>query len=311
MIQYLPEFYSVSEEVRTALADGKPIVGLESSVVTGGKWPANFETAKLVEATLREGGAVPARIAIQDGVVKVGVPEEELEELANAGLKGKASTRDIAFAVATNKSVGTTVSSSLVVCSQVGIPVFSVAGIGGVHFGATESFDISTDLTQFSRSRIAVVCAGAKSMLDPKLTLEVLETLGVPVVSYKWDFFPGYFTQSTSELSPLRLDDMDQLSKLVKAHWHLPDTGAVLITHPIPKEHSIDEDRLNPLIQQAIQACKRDGIVGQDVTPAILKIISEATEGKSDLINRAVLVSTAKIAAEAAVAIAQSGGENE
>ncbi|AOK54564.1 pseudouridine-5'-phosphate glycosidase [Burkholderia stagnalis] len=306
MAKQLPHFYAISEEVQDALHERRPIVGLESSVVTGGSRPFNYDTAKAAEQVLRDAGAVPARIAILHGRLLIGVNDAELDELASGKVRGKASTRDLAYVLAARESAGTTVSSSLVACAQVGIETFSVAGIGGVHYEAQQTFDISPDLIQFARTRVAVVCAGAKSMLDPALTLEVLETLGIPVVGYRWSDFPGYYTQSTTQTVPVRLDELSDIASLVRTHWALDGAGAVLITHPIEKEFSIDNAILDPLIRDAIAQCKAQGITGQAVTPAILKIIAAATDGKSNLINRAVLLSTARVAAEFAGVLARS-----
>ncbi len=305
MTRRLPEFYKISDEIQDALAHGRPIVGLESSVVTGGTWPSNLETAKEVEATIRKNGAVPARIAVFDGKLLVGIEQDLLSQLASSKHKAKVSTRDLAHAISKKEKAGTTVSASLIACEQTGISVFSVAGIGGVHYGASESFDISTDLTQMARCRVAVVCAGAKSMLDPALTLEVLETFGVPVIGYRWEHFPGYYTQKTSQKVPFCLNDWGDIVKLANVHWGLVQTGSILITHPLPIEFSLDETVLDKLIRDAVATCRERRISGQAITPEILKIVSAATDGKSDLINRAALISTARVAADAAVAFAK------
>lgn len=296
----LPDFYRISPEVCEALAENRPIVALESSVVTGGKWPSNAQIALAVEQAIRDHGALPARIAVLKGRLYVGLSKEETEVLSQFSDSSKIGTRDLAWALATGKSAGTTVSASLIACQQVGIKVFSVAGIGGVHYGATETLDISTDLIQFTRSKVAVVCAGAKSMLDPALTLEYLETHGVPVIGYRWSDFPGYYTRSTSEKVPLHLEYLSEIASLIEHHWKLASSGGVLVTHPLNEEDSLDSVWLNGLIQDAVKWCRENGIRGQAVTPEILKIISTATEGKSEFINRSALISTAVLAAKLA-----------
>lgn len=296
----LPDFYRISPEVYEALAENRPIVALESSVVTGGKWPDNAQIAFAVEQAISDHGALPVRIAVLKGRLHVGLSKEETEVLSQFSDSSKVGTRDLAWALATGKSAGTTVSASLIACQQVGIQVFSVAGIGGVHYGATETLDISTDLIQFTRSKVAVVCAGAKSMLDPALTLEYLETQGVPVIGYRWSDFPGYYTRSTTEKVPLHLECLSEIASLIEYHWKLASSGGVLVTHPVNEKDSLDSGWLNGLILDAAKWCREQGIRGQAVTPEILKIISTATEGKSDLINRSALISTAVLASKLA-----------
>lgn len=306
MTMTLPDFYQILPEVCDALAADWPVVALESSVVTGGKWPANTDCALAVEQAIRDNGALPARIALLNGKLHIGLSREETTRLSQHSDSAKVGARDLGWALATGKSAGTTVSASLIACQQVGIKVFSVAGIGGVHYGAAETLDISTDLIQFTRSKVAVVCAGAKSMLDPALTLEYLETHGVPVVGYRWSDFPGYYTRSTSQQVPLRLDHLNQIALLIDHHWQLASSGGVLVTHPVSEKDSLDSVWLNGLIQDAVKWCQQKGIHGQAVTPEILKIISAASEGKSDLINRSVLISTAALAAKLAVKMCEA-----
>ena len=298
--------YALSEEVELAFSETQPMMGMESSVISGGKWPNNYHSALEIDEAIRAAGATPVRFAIMDGKVKAGLTPSEIERLAKASDIKKAGTRDMAWAIRNRLVAGTTVSASLVGCSHLQLPVFSVAGIGGVHYGANESFDISTDLLQLAKSRVAVVCAGAKSMIDPKLTLELLETQGIPVIGYQWEYFPGYYTQSTGEKVPLVLNEIQAIAEVISNHWKLPTTGSVLITHPIRKEDSIDSSYLKDIVDAAIADCKTKNIKGQAVTPSILEAISKATSGESDTVNKSVLLSTAKVAAELAVAYAKN-----
>ncbi|MEE2039434.1 pseudouridine-5'-phosphate glycosidase [Nocardiopsis sp. CT-R113] len=295
----------VSEEVRAARADGLPVVALETSVVTGGRYPDNLETALAVDAAAREEGAVPARVAVIDGRFRVGVEDAELERLAAGPVDGKLSTRDLAHALHGGLTGGTTVSSSLIATVAAGVSVFAVAGIGGVHRGAETSFDVSTDLDQFTRSPVAVVCAGAKSLLDPGLTLEYLETVGVPVIGYRSDDFPGYYTRSTGHRVPHRLDRLEDVVGVMHRHWGLVAGSSVLVTHPIAEEWSLDADLLDRLVEEALAEARREGASGAGLTPFVLSAISKATDGRSGAVNRAVLLSTTRLAARLAVAEAE------
>ncbi|WP_285729278.1 pseudouridine-5'-phosphate glycosidase [Nocardiopsis sp. ATB16-24] len=291
----------VSEEVGAALACREPVVAMETSVLTGGTYPHNLETALAVDQRARDEGAVPARVALVDGVLRVGVTDTELELLAKGPAEGKISTRDMAVALHNGATGGTTVSSSLVGAVEAGIRVFAVAGIGGVHRGAEVSFDISADLTEFSRSPVAVVCAGAKSLLDPALTLEYLETAGVPVIGYRSDEFPGYYTRTTGCPVPHRLDDLEDVVGVMHKHWAAVSASSVLVTHPISEEWSIDSDLLNSMVASALEEARATGASGPDLTPFVLSAIAQATDGRSALVNRAVLESTTRLAARLAV----------
>jgi pseudouridine-5'-phosphate glycosidase len=292
----------VSDEVRTAIEDGGPVVAMETSVVAGGSYPNNLETALAVDRCAREEGAVPARVAVVDGVLRVGVSDTELERLAKAPDDKKISTRDLAVALHGGRTGGTTVSSSLIGTVAAGIRVFAVAGIGGVHRGAEVSFDVSADLTEFARSPVAVVCAGAKSLLDPALTLEYLETAGVPVIGYRSDDFPGYYTRSTGQSVPCRIDDLGHLAAVMHRHWGTVSDSSVLVTHPIEEEWSIDADLLNTMVEDALDEARTAGATGPALTPFVLSAITRATDGRSSLVNRAVLESTTRLAARLAVA---------
>ena len=292
----------VSDEVRAAVGTGAAVVAMETSVVAGGSYPHNLETALAVDRCARDEGAVPARVAVIDGALRVGVSDDELERLAKAADSQKISTRDLAVALHGGRTGGTTVSSSLIATVAAGIRVFAVAGIGGVHRGAEVSFDISTDLTEFTRSPVAVVCAGAKSLLDPALTLEYLETVGVPVIGYRSDDFPGYYTRSTGQPVPYRIDDLGELAAVMHRHWGAVSRSSVVVTHPIEEEWSIDADLLNTMVEDALREARATGATGPALTPFVLAAISKATDGRSALVNRAVLESTTRLAARLAVA---------
>ncbi|WP_231493894.1 pseudouridine-5'-phosphate glycosidase [Nocardiopsis sp. CNT312] len=297
---------TISDEVRAAVENGGPVVAMETSVVAGGSYPNNLETALAVDQCAREEGAVPARVAVIDGVLRVGVADAELERLAKAAGSGKISTRDLAVALHGGRTGGTTVSSSLIGTVAAGIRVFAVAGIGGVHRGAEVSFDVSADLTEFTRSPVAVVCAGAKSLLDPALTLEYLETVGVPVIGYRSDDFPGYYTRSTGQPVPHRIDDLGDLAAVAHRHWETVSGSSVLVTHPIEEEWSIDAELLNTMVEQALDEARATGARGPALTPFVLSALTEATDGRSSRVNRAVLESTTRLAARFAVAEAAS-----
>lgn len=292
----------ISQEVSEAIRGGRPVVGLESSNIVGGAYPANVLLAKELDATIRDHGAIPARVAALDGQVHVGLDEALLERLARDPDGAKVSNRGLAVALQRRQVAGTTVSASLIGAAAAGLRVFAVAGIGGVHRGAETSFDISTDLTQFADTPIAVVCAGAKSLLDPRLTLEYLETRGVPVIGYNSDDFPGYFTVSSGERVPHRSDDLREIAEIAHRHWADVAQTSVLITAPIPAEAGLDSAVLDDLIREALHTAQVQGATGADLTPFVLGAVAKATEGRSTEVNRAVLLSTVALAADYAVA---------
>ncbi|GLJ78715.1 pseudouridine-5'-phosphate glycosidase [Microbacterium imperiale] len=291
----------ISPEVGEAIGGGRPVVGLESSNIVGGSYPANVLLAEELDATIRDHGAIPARVAALDGQVHVGLDKALLDRLARDPSGAKVSNRGLAVALQRMQAAGTTVSASLIGAAAAGLRVFAVAGIGGVHRGAETSFDISTDLTQFAETPIAVVCAGAKSLLDPRLTLEYLETRGVPVIGYKSDDFPGYLTVSSGEPVPHRSDDLREIAEIVHRHWADVARTSVLITTPIPTEAALDSALLDDLIREALDTAQAQGATGADLTPFVLGAVAEATEGRSTEVNRAVLLSTVALAADYAV----------
>lgn len=302
----------IADEVRAAVHEGRPVVALESGVVAHGlPYPENAETATAVEKAVREAGAVPATVGIVDGRFRVGLDESALERLATAprGSVAKVSSRDIGAVIAGGGLGATTVASTLVAADLAGIPVFSTAGIGGVHRGASETFDISADLVQFTRSKVAVVCAGAKSILCLKLTLEYLETLGVPVVGYRCDDFPAFVCRSSGLPNPRRMDDLATVSRALQAHWDLGMPGGALVTTPIEEEHALDGAHMEAVLTQALADAAREGVTGAPLTPYLMKAISTATGGASAAANRAVLISTAGTAGRLAVALSEVRAE--
>lgn len=298
-----------SDEVATALAAGTPIVAMETSVVSGGSYPENHEMALAVDDAVRDAGATPARIALIDGKLTLGLERSELHCLAVENSPRKIGSRDLAAAMVQGVTAGTTVSSSLIVAAAKGIRVLSVAGIGGVHRGAETTLDISTDLDELARQRVAVVCAGAKSLLDPALTLEYLETKGIPVVGYGSRMFPNYYAVSSGYEVPWMLDDVNDIAALVDLHFELDLPGGLLITRPIDESDALPSDELNAAVESALDEARSAGVYGQALTPVVLSAISKSTGGASTTANRSVLISTA-VAAAGIAARLKTGGLN-
>ncbi|MGH2319604.1 pseudouridine-5'-phosphate glycosidase [Planococcus sp. SE5232] len=294
---------SYSTEVQQALEDKKPIVALESTIISHGMpYPQNVETARVVEQIIRDNGAVPATIAIMDGKIKIGLSEEELEMLGNTPGVSKVSRRDIGQLIATKKIGATTVAATMICAELAGIRVFATGGIGGVHRGAETTMDISADLEELSNTGVAVVCAGAKSILDIGLTLEYLETKGVPVIGYQTDVMPAFYTRSSGFDLTFRSDGADELAQVLKAKWDLGIKGGAVIANPIPEEHALEESFINGIIAQAMAEAKENDISGKEVTPFLLGKVKELTEGKSLVANIELVKHNAKIGAELAAA---------
>ncbi|ANU23980.1 pseudouridine-5'-phosphate glycosidase [Planococcus donghaensis] len=294
---------SYSTEVQQALEGKKPIVALESTIISHGMpYPQNVETARIVEQIIRDNGAVPATIAIMDGKIKIGLSEEELELLGNTPGVSKVSRRDIGQIIATNQIGATTVAATMICAELAGIRVFATGGIGGVHRGAETTMDISADLEELSQTGVAVVCAGAKSILDIGLTMEYLETKGVPVIGYQTDVMPAFYTRSSNFELTFRTDNADELAKVLKAKWDLGIDGGAVIANPIPAEHALEESFINDIIAQAMAEATDNGISGKEVTPFLLGKVKELTEGKSLVANIELVKHNAKVGAELAVA---------
>ncbi|HEY4995720.1 MAG TPA: pseudouridine-5'-phosphate glycosidase, partial [Aestuariivirga sp.] len=285
----------LSTAVKAALKKGKPVVALESTIIAHGMpYPQNLEMARKVEKIIMDEGAVPATIAIIDGELRAGLSAQELEGFAKNGPSiMKVSTRDIPYVVARNITGATTVASTMRLADMAGIAVFATGGMGGVHRGAERTFDISADLSEFAQSNVAVVTAGAKAILDLALTLEVLETLGVPVVGYGTDEFPAFYSRSSGHKVPMRLDTPKDVAKLMRSKWLLGLKGGVVVANPIPAQAEILAEEIEPVILRALEAAKRTNIIGKDTTPYLLKAISDATQGRSLSANIALVENNA------------------
>lgn len=299
------ELFTVAEEVREALAAGRPVVALESTIISHGMpYPRNVQTAREVEQIIRDGGAVPATIAILDGVPRIGLNDAELDLLGSDGGVRKVSIRDLPFVVATKAHGATTVASTMRLAALAGIRVFVTGGLGGVHRGAESSMDVSADLTELSLTDVAVVSAGVKSLLDIGRTLEVLETLGVPVISVGSDDFPSFYSRTSGFRSPLRLDDAATIAAAMKAKWALGLAGGLVIANPIPEAEEIPADQIGALIEQAVAEADQRGITGAAITPFLLGRIVELSDGDSLRANIALVKNNARLGAAVAVAYA-------
>lgn len=279
----MKEYIKISKEVQNALDNNLPIVALESTIISHGMpYPKNLQTALECEQIVRDNGCVPATIAIIKGKLCIGLEKEDLEYLAYTGLKvTKASRRDIPVVVAKGIDGATTVSATMYIASLVGIKVFATGGIGGVHRGAEHSMDISADLDEFAKTSVAVVCAGAKAILDLPKTLEYLETKGVPVLGYQTEILPAFYTRKSNCFVDYKMDTPIEIAKMLKTKWDLGLDGGVLITNPIPEEYSLDEQVMNKAIDEAIESANKEGISGKNITPYLLDKIQKITDGSS------------------------------
>ncbi len=294
-------FIAFSREVREARAAGAPLVALESTIVTHGMpWPQNVETARLVESDIRAADAVPATIAVLDGRLHVGLEEAELEALARAENVAKLSRADLAACMARGATGATTVAATMIGAHLAGIEVFATGGIGGVHRGAETSFDISADLQELARSSVSVVAAGAKAILDIPKTLEVLETLGVPVITYRQDDFPAFWSRSSGLASPLRMDSAKDIARAHRMRAALGLSGGQLIANPIPATDEIAPKELLPVIGAALAEASERAISAKEVTPFLLDHIYHATGGRSLTANIALVRNNARLAAKIA-----------
>ncbi len=294
----------MSAEVKDALASRRPLVALESTIITHGMpYPDNAETARAVEAAVRAGGAVPATIAIIDGALCVGLEADQLEALASSQGVAKASRRDLAIVVSQGRSAGTTVATTMLIAARAGIPIFATGGIGGVHRGAERTFDVSADLIELSRTPVTVVCAGAKSILDLAKTLEVLETNGVPVIGYGTDEFPAFFSRSSGLRVDARLDTPGAVAEAIRTHRSLGMTGGLLVCNPLPTDEEVSAEEMTPRITAALADAAAQGVTGKDITPFLLARLVELTGGRSLKANRALIKYNARLAAEIAVAL--------
>lgn len=293
-------------EVAAALAAGKPVVALESTIIAHGMpFPENEQTALQLQDIIREQGAVPATIAVMDGQWKVGLSATDLNRLATTKGVLKLSRRDLPIAQTTGQMGATTVASTMIIAEAAGIRLFATGGIGGVHRGAEHSFDVSADLTEFQRTSVAVVSAGAKAILDLPKTLEMLETFGVPVVGYGVSEFPAFYSRNSGLGVDVQLDDPTQVAAFLKAKWNAGLKGGVVVANPIPEQDHLDASEMEALILVAISDADAQGISGKKLTPFLLQAIAKATTGKSLTSNVALVKNNARLAAQIAVAMAE------
>lgn len=298
-------YLEIHPEVEAALKEGKAVVALESTIISHGMpYPRNVETALNVEKIVRAHGAVPATIAILGGVLKVGLTADEIEYLGKTPGVIKTSRRDIPLMIANKSDGATTVASTMILAALAGIKVFATGGIGGVHRGAEETFDISADLQELAQTDVAVVCAGAKSILDIGLTLEYLETHGVPVLGYQTADMPAFYTRKSGFAVDARVDDVQVLAKALKAKWDLGLKGGMVIANPIPEKYEMNYDTITAAIEQAVKEAEAQNIKGKESTPFLLAKVKALTGGESLESNIELVYNNAKVAAELAVAYA-------
>lgn len=293
---------NVSSELDAALKAGQAVVALESTLITHGlPYPANRDTALAMEMAIRDAGAVPATIAILKGQITVGLSSDQIEYLAKAKNVRKCSRRDFPIAIGLEEDAATTVAGTMIVAHMAGIKVFATGGIGGVHRG--QPFDVSADLLELGRTPVAVVCSGAKSILDLPLTLEVLETHGVPVIGYSTKTLPSFYTRDSGLAIDACVNSAEEAAKIIRAAQQLEAKHAILITVPVPQEDELPSEIAEKAIQQATEEAEEQGIHGKEITPFVLGRVAELTEGESMKANRALLVNNARVAAEIAKAL--------
>lgn len=300
----MKQYITLSEEVRAAKEEGKPIVALESTIISHGMpYPQNVKTAREVEQIIRDNGAVPATIALVDGKIKIGLSDDELEMFGKSSDVAKASRRDLAYLLATKKKGATTVAATMICAELAGIEIFVTGGIGGVHRGAETTMDISADLEELAQTNVAVICAGAKSILDLGLTMEYLETKGVPVMGFQTDVLPAFYTRSSKFPVNFRVDDAESISSTLKTKWDLGLKGGAVIANPIPEEYAMDEQMITEVIETALKGAEENNISGKDTTPFLLAKVKELTGGKSLDSNIALVKNNAVLGAQIAVSL--------
>ena len=301
------QYLDVAPEVAEALAADKPVVALESTIISHGMpYPKNVETALLVEQTIRENGAVPATIAVIGGRLKAGLSKDEIEHLGKSGRAvAKASRRDLPVLVARGEDGATTVTTTMIIAHMAGIKIFATGGIGGVHRGAEVTMDISADLEELAQTPVMVVCAGAKSILDLGLTLEYLETKGVPVIGYGTEELPAFYTRKSGFGVDYRVDSPEELAAIFKAQRDLDYKGGMLVTNPIPEEYAMDKTIIDAAIEKALSEAKEQGIHGKETTPFLLAKVVELTGGDSLESNIKLVLNNAKVAARTAACLAK------
>jgi len=291
---------NLTPEVAQALQNNQPVVALESTIISHGMpYPKNMETAFQVEAAVREEGAVPATIALMDGKIKVGLEKNEIQFLAKKGRNViKTSRRDIPYVLSRKLTGATTVAATMIAAEKAGIKIFATGGIGGVHRGATETFDISADLQELAKTNVAVVCAGIKSILDLELTLEYLETMGVPVLGYQTNELPAFYTRKSGYKVDYKMNNPQEIAKLLQVKWATGLNGGVVIANPVPEKHALDEQIMKRAIEQALSAQQKAGIKGKESTPFLLAKVKELTDGQSLVSNIELVLNNARLAAQ-------------
>jgi pseudouridylate synthase len=300
-LENIKDLIEYSDEVRAALADNKPLVALESTIITHGMpFPRNVETARQVEADIREEGAVPATIALMDGKIMVGLEDDDLDRLAQATDVMKCSRADLTFALSTGQFGATTVAATMMAAHAAGLKVFATGGIGGVHKGAEESFDVSADLDELARTPVCVVSAGAKALLDIPKTLEVLETKGVPVIAYGTEELPAFWSRLSGIKAPYSLNSPSEIGALLEIRERFEDHGGVLIANPVPQANEIPRSEMTGYIDAAIRKAEMENVKGKDVTPFVLGTILDLTHGRSLETNIALVRNNARLAARIA-----------
>jgi len=302
----IEKYLEIHPEVHTALKENKPVVALESTIIAHGMpYPQNVETALKVEEIIRQNGAVPATVGIINGKLKVGLSREEIEHMAKSKDILKVSRRDIPFVTSQRLDGATTVAGTMIAANLAGIRIFVTGGIGGVHRGAEKTFDISADLMELANTNVVVVCAGAKSILDIGLTLEYLETHGVPVIGYGTDEFPAFYTRKSGFGVDYRVDTPEKLAAAIKAKWDLKLEGGMVIGNPIPEEFEMDHDTINKAIEDALDEAEKLGIKGKETTPFLLSKIKSITSGRSLESNIQLVYNNAKVGAKIAVELSK------
>jgi pseudouridylate synthase len=303
----IEEYLEINSEVKKALSNNQPLVALESTIISHGMpYPQNKETALNVEQIVRDNGAIPATIALLNGKIKVGLKESEIDYLAKSGNQiVKASRRDLPYLLSQKIDGATTVASTMIAANLAGIRVFATGGIGGVHRGASESFDISADLQELANTNVAVVCAGIKAILDLGLTLEYLETFGIPVLGYKTDELPAFYTQKSGFKVNYNMESTTDIAQLLKTKWELKLKGGVIIANPIPKDKELDFKVMKDAIDKALVEERKMGVKGKDSTPFLLGKVKELTGGLSLDANIELVYNNAKLAAQIACKFVQ------
>ncbi len=300
----LNNYLEIHPEVKQAIIEKKPVVALESTIISHGMpWPKNVETAIAVETAVKNTGAIPATIALIDGKCKVGLNSDELEYFGQEKNVWKVSIRDMPYVITQKLPGATTVAATMRIAAMAGIKIFATGGIGGVHRNAQQTMDISADLTEMSQTNVAVVSAGVKSILDIGLTLEYLETLGIPVVTYGQDEFPSFYSSKSGFISPLRADSVELLAQMCNTKWNLGLNGSILIANPLPKSKEVPQEIIERIIIKALSEADKSNIKGKEVTPFLLKYIADNSKGESLEANIELILSNAALAGKISVAM--------